>query len=167
MKIIKSILILLKTSVFLLLAIVFNCGTLNAQENSRGFLLTTMQSYSLKTNTDVFEIGIGYIFDKVGVRVNYGRVGLGADRKANEETISLFIPVYKAHSFSMIPEVSVGMLNGRFDTNEDVVIKPQVQVGVNVNYTISRFMSCGITYRSLCYDGNVIPLVGWSYSVHF
>lgn len=154
-------------TVFLSLAIVFNCRMLNAQEKPRGLVLSSMQSYSPKTNADVFEIGIGYIFDKVGVRINYGRVGLGADRKVNEETFSLFVPVYKAHSFSMIPEVSVGMLNGRFDTNEDVVVKPQVQVGVNVNYTLSRFMSCGITYRSLCYDGNVIPLVGWIYSVYF
>ncbi len=67
----------------------------------------------------------------------------------------------------MIPEVSAGILHGKVISDDETTVKSQLQVGVTLNYTISETMSCGITCKSLFYSEDVIPLIGWTYSVHF
>ena len=138
-----------------------------AQDIPNRFLLSVYEYYSPKTNSNTTEIGVGYLFSKAGVRVNYGRIGLAEEITGHEETISLFIPVFNINSFSLIPEVAAGIMHGNIESNETVTVKSQVQVGVSLTYTISRHMSCGLSYKSLFYDRGIIPLLGWAYSVHF
>lgn len=138
-----------------------------AQDTTNRFLVSVYEFYSPKTNSNTTEIGVGYLFSKAGIRVNYGRIGLAEEITGHEETISLFIPIFNINSFSLIPEVAAGIMHGNIESNETVTVKSQVQVGVSLTYTISRHMSCGLSYKSLFYDCGIIPLLGWAYSVHF
>jgi hypothetical protein len=139
----------------------------NAQEISGKFLLSTSEYYSPKTGTNTTEIGVGYIFEHVGVKINYERIGLTEDRDVNGGTVSILIPAYNVRTFSIIPEISAGIMQGNILPKDDSSVKSQVQAGVNINYTLSPNMSCGIVCKSLFYSEGIIPLIGWNYSIHF
>ncbi len=131
------------------------------------FMFSVSQYYSPVTDACTMGIGIGYLFPKIGVSVNYGAVGWYDDRNCHEGTVSVFSPVYKIGSFSMIPEVAAGILYGRIVSEDEVSLRTQIQAGVKLNYTISRYMSCGITLKSMVYSGRAVPVAGWGYSLHF
>lgn len=159
-----------KTVIFGAFSILILCClgiNVNAQDISGKFLLSVSEYYSPKTGTNTTEIGVGCIFEHIGLKVNYERIGLAEDRDVNGGTLSLLIPVYNVRTFSIIPEVSAGILQGNVISNDESSVKSQVQAGVNINYTLSPNMSCGVTCKSLFYSEGVIPLLGWSYSIHF
>jgi hypothetical protein len=159
-----------RTIIFGALSFLILCSigiNVNAQEISGKFLLSTSEYYSPKTGTNTTEIGVGYIFGHVGVKINYERVGLAEDRDVNGGTVSILVPAYYVRTFSIIPEVSAGILQGNVISKDESCVKSQLQAGVNINYTLSRTMSCGVTCKSLFYSEGVIPLIGWSYSIHF
>lgn len=139
----------------------------NAQDVSGKFVLSASNHYSPKAGANTPEIGVGYLFSRIGFKLSYARIGLAADRDVNGETVSVFVPTYSVRSLTMIPEVSAGILHGKVISDDETTVKSQLQVGVTLNYTISETMSCGITCKSLFYSEDVIPLIGWTYSVHF
>ena len=153
---------------FSLLFFLSSGKTASAQEKPNRFLLSVSEYYSPKTNSSTFEIGVGYLFNKVGISLKYGRLGLPNDRMAHEEIISVFVPSFKIHSFSMIPEVAAGIIHGGTSTAENnTSIIGQIQIGVVVNYRIMNNMSCGITCKSVHYNAGAIPLLGLNYSLLF
>ena len=140
---------------------------ISAQTPAGKFMFSVSQYYSPVTDACTMEIGIGYLFPKAGVRVNYENVGWYDDRICHGGTVSVFVPVYKIGSFSMIPEVAAGILYGRIVSEDEVSLRTQIQAGVKLNYTISRYMSCGIAFKSMLYNGRAVPVAGWGYSLHF
>lgn len=144
-----------------------NAETVFAQESSQHFIASVSEYYSPNTNASTYEIGFGYQFPKVGLKINFSEVGLSEGNCVYGEYITINIPALSMHSFEMIPEVSAGILHGRFSTNEDQAIKGQIQIGVAINYNLSNSMSCGLQYKTLHYGHNTLSLIGWNYSLHF
>lgn len=140
----------------------------SAQDKSYGFRTSAAEYYSPKTGEWAYEVGIGYLFSKTGVKVNYGQIGLAPGRKVHEETISLYSPInLVAHTFSMTTEISAGIMHGHIYPEGKTSVLPQIQLGVSLDYMISRHTSCGFTFKSVSYKGNTIPLIGCYCSTHF
>ena len=102
---------------FSLLFFLSSGKTAYAQEKPNRFLLSVSEYYSPKTNSSTFEIGVGYLFNKVGISLKYGRLGLPNDRMAHEEIISVFVAHLKS-SVGVYPKIvhSLNMKKGRSDT---------------------------------------------------
>ena len=98
--------------------------------------------------------------------MKYGRVELSDARTADEGTVSLYVPAFSIHAFSMVPEIAAGILYGRIDSGDTSSLKAYLQIGVAANYRISN-MSCGITYKNVHYGAGTVPLLGWNYSLAF
>lgn len=156
-------------SILLPLAAVLLCGmNAQAQDKSYGFRTSAAEYYSPKTGEWAYEVGIGYLFSKTGVNVNYGQIGLAPGRKVHEETISFYSPIeLVAHTFSMTTEISAGIIHGHIYPEGKTSVLPQIQLGVSLDYMISRHTSCGFTFKSVSYKGNTIPLIGCYCSTHF
>lgn len=150
-----------------LLFFLFNGNGVSAQTSANKFLFSVSEYYSPVTDACTMEFGIGYLFPKVGIGVNYGNVGWYEGRNCHEETVSAFVPVYKTGSFSMIPEVAAGLLHGNIVSKDEVSVETQIQVSVKLNYTVSRYMSCGFSFKSMFYNGGAIPMAGLDYSLLF
>lgn len=156
-------------SILLPLAVVLLCSmNAEAQDKSYGVSTSAAEYYSPKTGEWAYEVGIGYLFSKTGVKVNYGQIGLAPGRKVHEETISFYSPInLVAHTFSMTTEISAGIMHGHIYPEGKTSVLPQIQLGVSLDYMISRHTSCGFTFKSVSYKGNTIPLIGCYCSTHF
>ena len=156
-------------SILLPLAVVLLCSmNAEAQDKSYGVSTSAAEYYSPKTGEWAYEVGIGYLFSKTGVKVNYGQIGLAPGRKVHEETISFYSPInLVAHTFSMTTEISAGIMHGHIYPEGKTSVLPQIQLAVSLDYMISRHTSCGFTFKSVSYKGNTIPLIGCYCSTHF
>lgn len=151
-----------------LLAFLLSGGmSVNAQSVPDRVFLSFSDYYSPKTSSSTSEIGIGYLFNKAGVCLKYGRIGLSDEKKAHEETVSIFIPTFKTHSFSMIPEVAAGIIHGCKSSDENPSIQGQIQIGIAIGFSVSNSMSCGMIYKTVHYNDGTIPLLGLNYSLIF
>lgn len=150
-----------------LAALLFSGKKVSAQETTNRFLFSVADYYSPKTMSNSSEIGVGYLFGKGGVKVNYGRIGLFDEKTANEVTVSVFQPCHTLNTLAIFPEVSAGILFGKKAFKDDDTVKCQMQAGVTLSYFISGTMACGISLKTLFYSEYVIPLIGWNYSIHF
>ena len=134
---------------FLPLLLLFRGNSVSAQIPANKFLFSVSEYYSHVTDGCTMEMGVGYLFPKVGVRVNYENVGWYDNRICHGGTVSVFVPIYKIGSFSMIPEVAAGILYGNIVQRNEMSIKTQIQANVKLNYTISRYMSVRKSRRML------------------
>lgn len=134
-----------------------------AQEASAPRLdYSVSEHHSINSGSTAYEFGLGYRIGNVCVlRLNYGQVEFLADT-FHQETLT-FTPAVKQCGFSLIPEVSLGLLHGKSDASK---VYGQFQWGVSLNYSFSRSTSCGLTAKSIQFDNNVIPSVGIYYRVY-
>lgn len=150
-----------------LAVLLFSDNRALAQEANSKFVFFFADYYSPKTMSNSSEFGVGYLFKKAGLKLNYGRVGLFNDKVSNEVTISVFQQPRATKTVTISPEVSGGILFGNKVFQDDNRIKFQAQAGVILSYFISENMACGITLKSLFYNEGVIPLLGWNYFLNF
>lgn len=139
----------------------------NAQSSPNRVFVSFSDYYSPKTNSNTSEIGIGYLFNKAGLSLKYGRIGLSENEYGHEEAISIFVPNFNVHSFSMIPEVAAGIIHSGKSSDGSITVKGQIQISLAIRYNLSNSMSCGIIYKTIHYRDGTIPLLGWNYSLAF
>lgn len=152
----------MKRIVTLALAALFGVAVYAQEASAPRLDFSVSEHHSINGGSTLHEFGLGYRIDNVCVlRLNYGQIEFLADT-FHQETLT-FAPAVVRSGFSLIPEVSMGLLHGKSDTSK---VYGQVQWGVSLNYALSNSMACGVSAKSVQFDGNVIPSVGVYYRAY-
>lgn len=106
------------------------------------FGISSAEYYCLTNGKSNTNVGISYSFLKLNVDwfdLDIGHTIMG-------ESVGLFIPQYRKESFSLIPEIALGMANGKFE-NDESSVRFQSQLGMCLKYDFKSGLSSGICLK--------------------